>query len=356
MTRKELQLTPPEELRKKAEELEKNTNQTLKDPATLSPAEIQSTLHELRVHQIQLEMQNEELRRIQEDLDISRERYFDLYDLAPVGYCMLNESGMIIESNLTLITLLGMHKRLFVKKQFSRFIPSDDQDLYYQFFKRLKTTKDFQECELRMLRADKSTFWVHITATALEENEEPLAYRVVLVDITESKLAEEALLVERERLEHILNITGTGIDIVDGDFNLHFVDKGWQKIYGDPVGRKCYEYFNGLEAPCPSCGISRALETKQVIVTEEVLPRENHKIVEVHIIPFQDAHGKWLVAEFNVDITERKLAEKEILKLNEELEQKIAEKTKELKERVSELERFHDATVQRENCGMKSNN
>jgi PAS domain S-box-containing protein len=202
MTRKELQLTPPEELRRKAEELEKNTNQTLKDPATLSPVEIQGMLHELRVHQIQLEMQNDELRRIQEELDISRERYFDLYDLAPVGYCTLNEGGMIIESNLTLITLLGMHKRLFVKKQFSRFILSVDQDLFYQFFKRLKTTKDFQEGELRMLRADKSTFWVKITATASEEKEGPPAYRVVLVDITEQKLAQLAIKSLNEELEN----------------------------------------------------------------------------------------------------------------------------------------------------------
>jgi PAS domain S-box-containing protein len=117
------------------------------------------------------------------------------------------------------------------------------------------------------------------------------------------------LLKEREKLAHILSITGTSIDIVDGEFNLHFVDEGWQKVYGDPTGRKCHEYFNGLSAPCPGCGIPGALETKQVVVTEEVLPRENNRIVEVHIIPFQDATGQWLVAEFNVDITDRKRTE-----------------------------------------------
>jgi PAS domain-containing protein len=66
-------------------------------------------LHELRVHQIELEMQNEELRQAQALLDTERARYFDLYDLAPVGYCTLSETGLILQSNLAAATLLGSH-------------------------------------------------------------------------------------------------------------------------------------------------------------------------------------------------------------------------------------------------------
>ncbi len=99
------------------------------------------------------------------------------------------------------------------------------------------------------------------------------------------------------------------------------MDQGWQKIYGDPSGRKCYEYFMGLSEPCPGCGIPRALESKEIVVTEEQLPRENNRVVEVHTIPFQDAAGQWLVAEFNVDITDRKRVEAELMATNQQLQE-----------------------------------
>jgi PAS domain S-box-containing protein len=130
-----------------------------------------------------------------------------------------------------------------------------------------------------------------------------------LVSERERTQALEALHETRQRLEAILEVTRTGIDVVDGDFNLHYVDPGWRKVYGDPAGKKCYAYFMGRDRPCPRCGIPRALATKQVQVTEETLPRENNRIIEVRSIPFQDVSGQWLVSELNVDITARKQAE-----------------------------------------------
>jgi PAS domain S-box-containing protein len=147
---------------------------------------------------------------------------------------------------------------------------------------------------------------------------------LVFRDVTQEYQRREELREERERLEHILNITGTGIDVIDSDYNLRYVDAGLQKIYGDPIGRKCFEYFKGLDGPCPSCGVPKALRTKEVSIAEEVLPKENGRIVEVHTIPFQDSSGQWLVAEFKVDISERKRSEQGLLETNQQLEQATA--------------------------------
>ena len=129
-------------------------------------------------------------------------------------------------------------------------------------------------------------------------------------DITEQRQAEQQLKDTKEKLEYLLGVTKTGVDVIDSSFNLQYVDPAWQKIYGKPNGQKCYRYFMGRKTSCAGCGIPRALRTRKITITEEVLPRENNRIIEVHTIPFRDPKGKWMVAEFNVDITERKRMEK----------------------------------------------
>jgi len=209
MNRQETQLTEPTELRKKAETQEKISSQT-KEKTLLSPEEIQDTLHELRVHQIELEMQNEELRRIQYELDIAKERYFDLYD-----YITLNEKGCILEANLSLSTLLGSTRQNLLKKPFSQFILSEDQPLYYQFRTLIKESKESKECELRMIRADKSIFWVQLSVTQASpssERKNDVYYRMVVVDITDRKLAQLAIKQLNEELETRVKIRTSDLE------------------------------------------------------------------------------------------------------------------------------------------------
>src|SRR5215472_2311577 len=116
------------QLRRQAEQ----KAQALESPEvnTLWPAEARQVLHELRVHQIQLEMQNDELRATREQLEMSRARYFDLYDLAPVGYFTLSKEGLILEANLTTATLLGVSRRELSMQRFAQFILPDDQGIF----------------------------------------------------------------------------------------------------------------------------------------------------------------------------------------------------------------------------------
>jgi len=179
-------------LRQRAEEMVwEKAVQSLEDIRALSPEEIVETLHELRVHQIELEIQNEELRRTQVELDAARERYFDLYNLAPVGYVTLSDKGLILEANLTAATLLGAARGALVKHPISRFILREDQDLYYLRHKQMLETSEPQAYDLRMVRMDGTAFWAHLTATGAQNASGVRMARVVLSDITASKREDE---------------------------------------------------------------------------------------------------------------------------------------------------------------------
>ena len=144
---------------KKAKENETNIQEML------SPEEVSQLLHELRVHQIELEMQNDELRRVQEVNEALRVRYFDLYNLAPVGYFILSEQGMILEANLTAATLFDVDRVALVKKQITNFICPEDQNIYYLHCKSLFEFGETKACELHMMKKDGTKFWVHLDTT-----------------------------------------------------------------------------------------------------------------------------------------------------------------------------------------------
>lgn len=155
-------------------------------------------------------------------------------------------------------------------------------------------------------------FWGTASVAARYEDGRPRMVVEFLCDITDSKRAEKDIETLKQQMEFILGATKTGLDIIDSDFNVRYIDPEWGKIYGDPTGRKCYEYFMGQSEMCPGCGIPKALETKAINVTEEALVKEGNRPIQVTTIPFQNEEGQWLVAEVNVDITDRKRAEEQI--------------------------------------------
>ncbi len=190
------------ELRDRAEaRARQDTARSPEDLLSLPSDEGRRVLHELRVHQIELELQNEELRHAQAELDASRARYFDLYNIAPVGYCTISDTGLILEANLTAATLLRVNRGALVKQPIFRFILAEDQDVYYRFRKQLVDTRDPQNCELRMVRPDGPPFWARLHATVAPGDDEAAVFRVVLSDISERKRIEA----EHEELQAQLN-------------------------------------------------------------------------------------------------------------------------------------------------------
>jgi len=188
------------------------------------------------------------------------------------------------------------------------------------------TLKAFQdgkvhEHDTQVIDKNGKTVYFHCAANVAlrDEKGDPTAVIEISKDLTEHKMAEKEVEKIRQQMEFILGATKTGLDVIDSEYNIRYVDPEWEKIYGEPAGRKCYEYFMGRSEACPNCGIEKAKKTKETVVTEEVLLKEDNRPIQVITIPFQNDEGEWLFAEVNVDITERKKIEKERKMLTEEI-------------------------------------
>jgi PAS domain S-box-containing protein len=182
--------------------------------AASTPEKAQQLVHELRVHQIELELQNEELRRAQAELDAARARYFDLYDLAPVGYITVSETGLVLEANLTAARLLGAPRSALIERPLTRFILREDQDIYYRHHKALLETDEPQVCELRMINEDGTEIWALLEANAAQDIKGAPIFRVTITDISESKRAQkerqelQAQLFQSQKMEAIGQLAG----------------------------------------------------------------------------------------------------------------------------------------------------
>lgn len=184
------QMDKAEARRKRAEDIVLTSRASDHPPA----GENGKLLHELRVYQAELEMQNEELRQAQEELEASRAKYFDLYNLAPVGYFTVSGLDVILEANLTAAKMLGMGKNILPNKKFTQLVAAVDQDAWYLFRKKLFETGASLSCDLRMARTDGALLWARLDATVgADAASGDLLCHAVAVDITERKAAEDGL-------------------------------------------------------------------------------------------------------------------------------------------------------------------
>ncbi len=228
-------------LRERAEAaLRKRDVCSLKDQKTLSPEETQKLIHELRVHQIELELQNEELRRMLLELDASRARYFSLYDLAPVGYCALSSAGMILQANLNTTLLLGVAKSRLHKRLSSSFIFKDDRDLYNQLCRHVLKSGESETCRLRVVRNDSTYFWAQMHITAAHDGDGCPELRLVFSDDTEAVIAQEAKMAARKEAEQfkelfqsIVEVSPISLSIWDLDLEtIRFINPQVKNILG----------------------------------------------------------------------------------------------------------------------------
>jgi PAS domain S-box-containing protein len=222
---------------------------------------MQHLLHELQVHQIELEMQNEELRRAQAALDTAQAQYFDFYDLAPVGYCTLNAKGLISQINLTLARLLGVARGMLVAQALSQFIVPQDQDSLHFFRRNLLDCGKTLTCELRIKRSDGMPCWVSLVGLAVPADDGSVALRMVLSDITERKQADEKL----QLAATVFSQTGEGIIVTDAQGNIVEINDAFTRITGytraEVLGRNPRLLSSGLQAPAVYAALWHALSS-----------------------------------------------------------------------------------------------
>ena len=176
------------ELRRRAEELlQKRTAET---PPSPTEAESLKLLHELQVHQTELEMQNAELRHTRDELETALEKYTDLYDFAPVGYFTLDPEGIIRDANLTGALLLGIERSRLIGRQFEFFLSEESRSVLTALLEKVLDNRDKEVCEVAVLREGDRPLYVQIQGMSDESGKEA---RLAVIDISERKRMEAKL-------------------------------------------------------------------------------------------------------------------------------------------------------------------
>jgi hypothetical protein len=168
MSNEEQNLTDAEMLRKKAEEHMKKQQEKINKPVI--EADVKKLLHELQVHQIELEMQNEELRQANETAEIALRKYTMLYDLAPLGYFTLDSDGSICDLNFTAADMLADRRFSLINSNFKLFVSDETKPAFNDFFSKVYSSHEKESCEV-ILGYDKTSL-CHVYMEGIVTGEE----------------------------------------------------------------------------------------------------------------------------------------------------------------------------------------
>jgi len=181
------------------------------------PYPTEKLLYELQVHQIELEMQNEQLRHAQIALEESRDRYVNLYEFAPVGYLTLTDTGMIGEINLTGAKLLGTERKKLLRRRFSAFVTPEHRERWDSLFTEVLRKSGEIGCEILLMSGEKKHFYAQLNCMCLIKEGAAPVVRATLTDITARKQADELLRKSVKEVEDLYNRAPCGYHSLDKD-------------------------------------------------------------------------------------------------------------------------------------------
>jgi PAS domain S-box-containing protein len=215
VTKKPMILKNSKTLRRQAE-AKLNDNTRLKTTPPMTETDTLRLLHELQVHQIELEMQNEQLIQSQAELKTALEQYTDLhnklYDFAPVGYFTLKRDGTIQQANLAGASLLGVERGNLIRRRFWTFVSNEFRTRLKDCLEKVFASHNKETCEAAFVK-DGQLFWAHLEA--IENNDQGEECLIVMVDITQRKRIEEALKSSTQFSNSLISSMQDGISVLD---------------------------------------------------------------------------------------------------------------------------------------------
>ena len=237
--------TDPAELGRRAEKRSKARQSETDQRGT---HDTESLYHELAVHQIELEMQNEELRNSLVQIEEFRTRYSDLYDFAPVGYLSLDENGLVLEANLTIGRQLGVERSCLVGSPLSVYIVLPDRNEFRSHLGSVLKDKTHQACEIRFMKSSGGDFHALLDTIFVEDAVGKRRIRTSVTDITDCKRGETALVESEGRLKLLSELALLAYQSLDENGNLIEVNPTWLETLGyakeDVIGRNFADFLH----------------------------------------------------------------------------------------------------------------
>ncbi len=286
---------------------------------TSSSEEMLRLIHKLEVHQVELELQQEELARTRTELEESLSMYKELYDFAPVGYLTLSRDRKIQQANLTAARLLGVDRSLLQGMNFMSFVLPEDNRVIDALLKTVCSKKVSENCELKLMvsspsrhKSDHSIHTFHIEAAVSDATN---ACRIILSDITAQKVAEEGLRKSERNFRSITEQMADEVFVIDSIGTLTYVSPVVEKLFGylphEVLGRPFTDYMLVEDIPEALQVFNSTLQHKTANQIFEVrLKRKDSSLFdgEIHLQYYQDQDISGMIGLIR-DISDRKLAE-----------------------------------------------
>jgi two-component system cell cycle sensor histidine kinase/response regulator CckA len=310
------ELEKSETLCKRAEKILQRQTGDLQE---LSDKDVQNLVHELRAHQIELEMQNEELRKSQIELEESHNRYSDLYDFASISYFTFDKNGLILDINLTGANKLGIERRFLIKKPFSLYVAFSSKDAFYLHLRQVFRTRAKQTCEIKLVDKNKNQFDALLESLAVQDSEGNFNQcRTAIIDITERKKAEKAIRESEESYRSLVESANDIIAKVSPDGMIISLNPAFERITGwvreEWLGKKFTPLIHPDDLPKALVVFQHSMSGETMPSSELRLLANSGSYVYVEYVTTPLLKDGKVVGNLNVvrDITERKRAEGKI--------------------------------------------